>query len=88
MTDLIKRLDEWAATVNLDRFSMQIAYNLIIDCRAEIEKLTADLIDLKECHQDLLDADNAQMQKLIAEIESDYYTDETAIVLRKYRSSK
>jgi hypothetical protein len=55
MNDLIKRLDEWIPTVNIDRPSMQIAYNLIIDCLAEIESLSEELEEMKQSHLDWID---------------------------------
>jgi hypothetical protein len=53
MNDLIKRLDEWIPTVNIDRPSMHKAYNLIIDCRAEIERLSEELEEMKQSHHEI-----------------------------------
>lgn len=46
--------------------------------------LQDELADLKECHNNLLQSDKSVIEQMIAEIRSDYYTDETSMVLQKY----
>ena len=49
---------------------MEALRQALAEPEPSVDALIAELADLKECHKDLLDSDNAQLQKLIAEIDA------------------